>query len=84
MIPVPTPRFGREDQVDIKQLLDVQSLVQKWKGKFCRLKGQPNGMTNHPNWKDCPSMIHLEKAKSEDASLIPMLGGKQDYVNSTS
>lgn len=75
MIAAPAPRFSREDQVDIKQLLDVQSLVQKWKGKFFRLKGQPNGMINHPSWKDRPSMIHLEKAKSEDASLISILGG---------
>ena len=74
LLQAPTPRCGKEDSVDIKELLDVQVLVQKWKGAFSRLKGQPNGVQHVSSWKP-PTIIHLEEAKSEQAHLISILGG---------
>ena len=78
MLKVPEPRMGfKEDQINIKDLLDIHNLVRKWKGKFCRLKGQPNGMTNHANCMTYPKMVQLDKAKLENAALITLFGGKK-------
>ena len=80
MLKVPPARIGQEDVMDVQKLLDVQELVKKWKGKFCRLKGTPNGMTEHTNSRHYPKMIHLEPAKSENAGLMTVLGGKNSIL----
>ena len=75
MSKVPAARVGCDDQIDVKKLLDVQELVKKWKGKFCRLKGSPNGLANHANSHEYPKLTHFDNAKLEDAALITMFGG---------
>ena len=84
MLKVPQPRLGfQDDQVNIKDLLDIHNLVRKWKGKFSRLKGQPNGMTNHSSCLEYPKMIHLDSAKLENAPLITFFGGKNLNLSCT-
>ena len=54
-VSVPPPRFGREDQVSIQNLLDVKTLIQQWKGKLCRLRSQL-GMVEHTKCTDRPKI----------------------------
>ena len=73
---VPPARFGREEDVSIAHLMEVKLLVQKWKGKFNRLRGQANSLIIHDSCYQKPQIIQLDKAKTEDAALIPLLGGQ--------
>ena len=77
MLKVPPARIDQEDIMDVTVLFDVQELVRKWKAKFCRLKGSPNGMTVHTSSREYPKMIHLDTAESENAKLMTVLGGKK-------
>ena len=72
---LPPPKFGREDQVPIQNLLEVKTLVQQWKGKLFRLRSQL-GMVEHSKCTDRPKIMHLEKAKAKDAPLIALMGSK--------
>ena len=77
--PIPQPRFGRDPQVNIVDLLQLKSVADKWKNQLQDIKGPFGTKVKHANSLEPPSLTTLSKVNSSDAILLPLVGGK--YFN---
>ena len=75
----PAPRFGRGESVDITELLNTKVVAQKWKATLNRIRSQHGTLVKHVDSSKKPKILTLDKMKSENAILMPLVGGNNNF-----
>ena len=74
--PVPLPKFGREPEVDISELIQLKSVIDGWKSQMQDVKGAHGDKIRHSDYTTKPKITTFQKVESRNAVLLPVLGGK--------
>ena len=75
-MPVPLPKFGRSQAIDIPHLLRLKSVADKWKSLLQNVKGSHGDKIRHSDYSKKPNITIFEPVESQDAVLMPIVGGK--------
>ena len=70
------PRFGREAEVKITELVDLKGLADRWKRKMGTLRGRHADKIHHAQCDEKPILTLIEATRLCDAVLLPIVGSK--------
>ena len=74
----PTPRYGRDCNVNISTLLDTKMIAQRWKAKLAKIRNQQGTLVQHVDSLKKPKILTLDDLESENAILMPIIGGRHN------
>ena len=75
-LPAPLPKFGRENEVDISELIQLKVVADAWKHQMQFVKGAHGDKISHTDYTVKPKITTFQPVESKDAVLLPILGGK--------